>query len=82
MVFQKGNKAAVGKGRPPGSGQRGAMEAALKRYGETKFWDETFKMAKTDSTIRIALLRKLVPDKTEHSGEDGGPVQVKVLYGD
>jgi hypothetical protein len=63
-------------GRPKGTGYRIAMEAALQRYGEKKFWDETFAKAKEDSTIRAVLIKKLVPDIQEHSGIDGAPISV------
>jgi hypothetical protein len=64
-LFERGNKAAVGNGRPPGSGHRQAMEKALKEYGEGKFWKETFEKAKSDSTIRIALLKKMLPEQID-----------------
>lgn len=60
-LFKPGNNANP-KGRPKGSGYRQAMEKALKEYGEKRFWRETFEKARTEPAIRIALIKKLVPD--------------------
>lgn len=69
-LFEKG-KAPKSPGRPKGSGYRQAMEKALKEYGEKKFWRETFEAAKKEPSIRIVLVRKLVPDLVEQTFDDG-----------
>ena len=63
-LFTKGH-APKSPGRPKGKTQRDYMIAAMNKYGVDKFWQETFEKAKTDSTIRISLIKKLVPDQAE-----------------
>lgn len=67
------------KGRPK-MDHRKYFEAALKKYGSEKFWQETFEKAKHDASIRSVLIRKMLPDIQEHSGLEGGPLDIKITY--
>lgn len=66
-------------GRPKGSGSRQAMDRALAKYGEEKFWDETFLKAKTDSTVRNMLIKKLVADPAPID-DNGKPLPILNFY--
>jgi len=81
--FQKGNSYARGKGRPPGSGYRQELNEALKRYGLKRFFDETLEMSKREPTIRVALLKKVIPDLIDNDPDnkigDWGKVLEKFL---
>lgn len=82
MPFVKGDPNINRKGRPLNSESeeiRKALDKEGIKRGED-FWEAVAKKAFTDIRIMIALIKKLLPDTLEHSGEvKGGNTQIVLV---
>ena len=59
-----------------------ALERAAKKH-KIHLIDHAIEQAYIDNQILGIILKKILPDKTEHSGVDGSPISVEmILFGE